>query len=620
MALESKNSIDPSIIFRWTGRPDDIYGYGLLYTWWAASNSKFAPTGWRVPTQAELTTLVNFLGGASVAGGPLKSTRTGLTPGLDAPNTGATNASGFNWLGCGRRSNFGSFATIGQFTFAWSINQVDVGNARVYYADYLSSNLNNLSLSKAYGCSVRCILDNPNNWKPGDTVTDVDGNIYPTVKIGTQVWMASNYKCKRLNDGTPIPNVTNNAAWAALTSSSALGGAAWCSYNNAAIVEYSKDRIGSYDDYNIVYNKDGTATFNGTNAYLKLKALLNLGTKYSIEIRFKLDSIPSNPAILVAKSAGSEVIYIGANNTIYHITSGASSYIAWTRDTNWHTLIISRNGNSGAIYLDGVSLTINVAFNSTGILSIGSIGAQPIPTTYFPGQIDYINIWNRALSASEVANISSNKTFRALPYTSSTLFHINCDRGIIQDRTNKITPVATNVLIKPYGKTKMMEFNGTSGNVNLGSNSLSGNLTIMGWLNLYSYGESNVGTILSNGQTHVEVNSSGALRITRDNSTYAASANGIVSKFHNLVFFAITSTNTGVSNIYISDIKSSPALSGTANQSAGTPVAGSTTYLGNKSSDAATTKGLSNDIRLDESILTLAEITQFYSATRNKYI
>lgn len=58
------------------------------------------------------------------------------------------------------------------------------------------------------------------------SVTDIDGNKYATIQIGNQVWMAENLKTTKYNDGTTIPNVTDNTAWTALTTS------AWCYYNN----------------------------------------------------------------------------------------------------------------------------------------------------------------------------------------------------------------------------------------------------------------------------------------------------------------------------------------------------------------------------------------------------
>jgi len=65
----------------------------------------------------------------------------------------------------------------------------------------------------------------------GDTlvsgiISDIDGNVYNTVLIGDQEWMAENLKTTRYADGTLIPNVTNNADW------SFQNTGAWCYYNN----------------------------------------------------------------------------------------------------------------------------------------------------------------------------------------------------------------------------------------------------------------------------------------------------------------------------------------------------------------------------------------------------
>ena len=58
-------------------------------------------------------------------------------------------------------------------------------------------------------------------------VIDVDGNIYPTILIGNQVWMAENLKTTHFANGSVIPNVTDNTAWTQFITP------AWCSYNNS---------------------------------------------------------------------------------------------------------------------------------------------------------------------------------------------------------------------------------------------------------------------------------------------------------------------------------------------------------------------------------------------------
>lgn len=45
------------------------------------------------------------------------------------------------------------------------------------------------------------------------TLTDIEGNIYKTISIGTQVWTAENLKTTRFNDGTDIPEITDNNRW-----------------------------------------------------------------------------------------------------------------------------------------------------------------------------------------------------------------------------------------------------------------------------------------------------------------------------------------------------------------------------------------------------------------------
>lgn len=63
---------------------------------------------------------------------------------------------------------------------------------------------------------------------PPPTISDIDGNEYHTLTIGTQVWLVENLKTTKFNDGTAIPLVTDQTAWAGLATPG------YCWYNNDA--------------------------------------------------------------------------------------------------------------------------------------------------------------------------------------------------------------------------------------------------------------------------------------------------------------------------------------------------------------------------------------------------
>jgi uncharacterized protein (TIGR02145 family) len=66
----------------------------------------------------------------------------------------------------------------------------------------------------------------------GQQVSDIDGNQYPTVVIGTQEWMAENLRTTRFNDGSPIQLVTSSEQWRDLE------GPGYCWYDsNQLIIE-----------------------------------------------------------------------------------------------------------------------------------------------------------------------------------------------------------------------------------------------------------------------------------------------------------------------------------------------------------------------------------------------
>ena len=74
------------------------------------------------------------------------------------------------------------------------------------------------------------------------TVTDIDGNVYHTVKIGNQVWTVDNMHVTKYNDGSPIMLATDIITWKT-AGDQKIG--AYC-YYNFGTSEYSIKKYGAY--------------------------------------------------------------------------------------------------------------------------------------------------------------------------------------------------------------------------------------------------------------------------------------------------------------------------------------------------------------------------------------
>ena len=98
---------------------------------------------------------------------------------------------------------------------------------------YLKSALAVCVVSIILPALINCSNDSTSTTEPfvdhtGEvgTVTDTDGNVYVTIGIGGQIWMAENLKVTHYRNGDEIPNLTDNTLW-----SYTVDGA-YCSYNN----------------------------------------------------------------------------------------------------------------------------------------------------------------------------------------------------------------------------------------------------------------------------------------------------------------------------------------------------------------------------------------------------
>lgn len=103
---------------------------------------------------------------------------------------------------------------IGTGTFASSLTGL-TKNTTYYIRAYATN-----SIGTGYGNSINFATLQPS------TVTDYDGNVYATVTIGSQIWMAENLRNTHYQNGSPVTFVTNSYFWGSTPTG------AYCNYNN----------------------------------------------------------------------------------------------------------------------------------------------------------------------------------------------------------------------------------------------------------------------------------------------------------------------------------------------------------------------------------------------------
>ena len=134
-------------------------------------NKEFAPEGWHVPSDAEWTTLEEYLiaNGYNYDGtttgnkiGKAMASTTGWLSstilGYPGNDQGTNNSSGFNAFPDGNRNNNGSFNNEGDAVF-WSSTESSTNNAWERFLSNVNSNLNGGNSNKRDGFSVRFVRD-----------------------------------------------------------------------------------------------------------------------------------------------------------------------------------------------------------------------------------------------------------------------------------------------------------------------------------------------------------------------------------------------------------------------------------------------------------------------------
>jgi fibronectin type 3 domain-containing protein len=241
----------------------------------------------------------------------------------------------------------------------------------------------------------------------------------------------------------------------------------------------------------ITFPDAGSLSFNGTNQYVDMgnPAALPVGTTPRTICGWaKAGSTASgNRWIASYGTAGtSEAMAIGMNGT--SLVAGAFQddlTVANFWDTNWHFIALTYDGTTANLYADGY-LVATAAKSWNLVAGHCYIGRQVSGAEYWNGLIDDVRIYNYALPASQVYSLGSGAiAYWTLDEAAGPYSHDSSSSGITGTWANSPTPSTSIPTGLPYADGGSLSFNGTNQYVDMGNPAAlpSGTAprTICGW-------------------------------------------------------------------------------------------------------------------------------------------
>jgi uncharacterized protein (TIGR02145 family) len=196
------------------------------------------------------------------------------------------------------------------------------------------------------------------NSKKYGTVKDIDGNIYKTIQIGTQIWMIQNLRVSRYNNGDSVKNILDNEDWrnATVGALCSIGNSSflatvygklynWFSINDPRGIAPKGWRVPTLTDYQILINYLGSSDYAG--AALKEVSLL-----------WTQPNVATNNSGFSARPAGIRDSYYGWFSAFYKLNESA---LFWTSSpvTPTDAFFMLLSYNTPVAELSNSSITTN---------------------------------------------------------------------------------------------------------------------------------------------------------------------------------------------------------------------------------------------------------------------
>ena len=293
--------------------------------------------------------------------------------------------------------------------------------------------------------------------------------------------------------------------------------------SDGGITDFVPDTTLTYDGIasNVTYatgHIGNAAVFNGSNSYINLGDPTSGITTANYSISFWVNTTSTSTSYLISK-----YLTDGLDSTdvfrVMNLSGGTISFRTSTfgggsarditsttsiNDGNWHHILFTVTPSTSKLYIDGTQeggdSTLYTAVTPSTVTRNVTVGRHDAGDNYFNGKIDQVRIFDKAISAEDVATLyaeTSSTASNTNPLSEGSgvaLYSLDYDAS---EASGYYDGTPTNVEFGVGGKINYgARFNGSSSYIDTGATLLGQTYTVSLWFNANTITSSSDGDTL----------------------------------------------------------------------------------------------------------------------------
>lgn len=160
-------------------------------------------------------------------------------------------------------------------------------------------------------------------------------------------------------------------------------------------------------------------SFNGTSNYVQKTSATGLPAANATQTECFWYYVSANPAVkktalaVTGSSSATNIGFISSSGMKFGVWRNANALVVSTSTLPtagaWHHVAYVRNGSNRYLYIDGSQAATSTSTTDSAAATTINVGRTVTGADYWSGNIDEVRIYNRALSATEIAALATGK-------------------------------------------------------------------------------------------------------------------------------------------------------------------------------------------------------------------